>query len=266
MQFQSPSGKQSPVRMEMLAEDGVLDGGETTDVGAAAATDEEAEDGEAWEGTGAKTPPVGVALATTERVVETGAGACTDEEGTDAAELDPDPELDEPDGEEPEAPAVSPAPPKVGVPVQAGWPSGARLDGSPRYATSSPGLGKRISTSSLVVQPLIFATNMGGKEEDRLSNWVSTSAERLEEPPVTVIGAQFMYISRFPIRLNQVQARVYLPGEIPSGMVKLKAYGSGVLAPPAMFPLTLAGQPPSKDLMTIHSELLEGCRSVVRLI
>lgn len=66
---------------------------------------------------------------------------------------------------------------------------------------------------------MTFATNMGGKLAARLS---SSSGERLDEPPETVMGAQFMYISRFPMRLNQVQARVYLPAEMPSGMVKLK--------------------------------------------
>jgi hypothetical protein len=67
----------------------------------------------------------------------------------------------------------------------------------------------------------MFATNIGGKLEERCSI-TGASTERLDEPLVTVTGAQFMYISRFPMRLNQVQARVYLPVVIPSGMVKLK--------------------------------------------
>jgi hypothetical protein len=205
--------------------------------------------------------------------VATGAGATEMEAvalGALAAAVVEEPEL-EPESE-PEL--ESPSPPKVGVPVQASEPSAARLEASPRYSMFSPGWGKRISTPSLVVQPLTLATNMGGKLEERLSKiWVlleynslSSSTERLEELPETVMGAQFMYISRFPIRLNQVQARVYFPAAMPSGILKLKVSGSAALAPPDRLPSTLAGQPPSKDLITFHSELLEGCRSVVKLI
>lgn len=82
---------------------------------------------------------------------------------------------------------------------------------------------------ALVVHPLMLATNMGGKLEERSP---ISSVERLEEPPVTVIGAQFMYISRLPMRLNHVQARVYLPGEMPCGMLKLKWKGSCMVEPP----------------------------------
>lgn len=61
----------------------------------------------------------------------------------------------------------------------------------------------------------IFATNISGRE-DKARFWMTSpfsraglsSALRLWEAPVTVIGAQFMYISRSPILLNQVQARV----------------------------------------------------------
>lgn len=35
------------------------------------------------------------------------------------------------------------------------------------------------------------------------------------DPPLTLIDAQFMYISRLPILLNQVQAKVYDPGVMP---------------------------------------------------
>ena len=79
-----------------------------------------------------------------------------------------------------------------------------------------------MSIPSLVVQPLMLATNIGGKLEERCSMTGATSERLVEEPPVIVTGAQFMYISRLPMRLNQVQARVYFPVVIPSGMVKLK--------------------------------------------
>lgn len=120
-----------------------------------------------------------------------------------------------------------------------------------------------MSMPSVVVQPLMLATNMGGKLVERFS---TTSVSRFEEPLVTVTGAQFMYISRLPIRLNQVQASVYLPVSMPSGMAKSKWYGSTMVEPPERLPVSLAGHPPSKDLMTFHEEVLVGCRSVVRLI
>lgn len=44
---------------------------------------------------------------------------------------------------------------------------------------------------------------------------------RFDEPPVRVMGAQFMYISRLPILLNQVQASVAEPVGRDVGMVKL---------------------------------------------
>lgn len=79
-----------------------------------------------------------------------------------------------------------------------------------------------MSIPSVVVQPLTLATNMGGKLAERFSTvGVRSETERLDEALVTVTGAQFIYISRLPIRLNQVQARVYLPASMPSGMVKL---------------------------------------------
>ena len=41
------------------------------------------------------------------------------------------------------------------------------------------------------------------------------AVSRFEVPPVTLTEAQFMYISRFPTLLNQVQASVYAPGATP---------------------------------------------------
>ena len=67
---------------------------------------------------------------------------------------------------------------------------------------------------------------------------------------MTLIDAQFMYISRLPTLLNQVHARVYAPGLIPVGIVKLYVSGSGAeaeLSAPR-FPATpLAGHPPSME-------------------
>ena len=208
MQFHSPSVLQLPVRapdVDPEDEEDVAGAGavveEATGTGSTGALDEVAS------GTGAAATDVAAVEALS-------AGAEVElEEAADELEPESEPELEEPEE------AVIPEPPKVGVPVQASEPSAARLALSPSYSTSSPGWGKRISTLSGVVQPLTFATNMGGKLAARFS---SSAGERLEEPPETVMGAQFMYISRLPMRLNQVQARVYLPAEMPSGMVKLK--------------------------------------------
>lgn len=59
---------------------------------------------------------------------------------------------------------------------------------------------------SAVVQPLpMLALNISGKESARLL--MSALFDRFLEPAVTVTGAQFMYISRLPMRLNHVHAR-----------------------------------------------------------
>ena len=84
--------------------------------------------------------------------------------------------------------------------------------------------------------------------------------------PVTVTGAQFMYISRLPMRLNQVQAMVYSPGETPSGTVKvylLALVPSGFAGRlPSL--VVLLGQPPMMEWMTKKLESLVGALSVVR--
>ena len=95
--------------------------------------------------------------------------------------------------------------------------------------TDWPGSGNWTSVDSVVVQSVagMLATNMAGKDgaarpsrlnsapmvELRLASSssvvrVSGSGvlERFWEPPVTTMGAQFMYISRLPILLNHVQA------------------------------------------------------------
>lgn len=84
------------------------------------------------------------------------------------------------------------------------------------FSTFEPALGKRTFPPSAVVQPFpMLATNMSGKEDARfeISGSCATLAEspdassRFFDPATTVMGAQFIYISRLPIRLNQVHAR-----------------------------------------------------------
>lgn len=78
-------------------------------------------------------------------------------------------------------------PPKVGVPMQTACSSSAKLDGSPKYWTTAPGWGKRISPPSLAVQSWKLVTKMGGKLEDRFSaNRASFSLEHLAEPLITL--------------------------------------------------------------------------------
>jgi len=94
----------------------------------------------------------------------------------------------------------------------------------PNCSRDSPGSGNARSCESWVVQVAagIFATNIFGRALkaawSRSMSWVmlramssSSSALRLEELVVRVIGAQFIYISRLPILLNQVQAKVAVP-------------------------------------------------------
>ena len=61
----------------------------------------------------------------------------------------------------------------------------------------------------------MLATNMAGNEgvsrpaRSGMAKSVSLrGASRLLDPPVTLMDAQFMYISRLPTLLNQVHARV----------------------------------------------------------
>lgn len=84
------------------------------------------------------------------------------------------------------------------------------------FSTFGPALGKMTFPPSAVVQPFpMLATNRSGKEGARfeISGSCTTLADstdvssRFFDPATTVIGAQFMYISRLPIRLNQVHAR-----------------------------------------------------------
>lgn len=71
--------------------------------------------------------------------LEAGAEAPEEEAGGALPAALEDEEPDELEPDEPEPPADSPAAAKVGVPVQAGWPLGARLAGFPSYSIMSPG-------------------------------------------------------------------------------------------------------------------------------
>ena len=123
----------------------------------------------------------------------------------------------------------------------------------PAYWTYWPGSGKRRSALSVEMQPLpMLARNIGGNVvrlvkpglEGGASRPRTVGISRLLEPPVTVTGAQFMYISRLPTLLNQVQARVYWPGEMPSGTENWKVLAPFPFAFSGRLPGTFAGQPP----------------------
>ena len=124
-------------------------------------------------------------------------------------------------------------------------------------STDCPGSGNLTSAPSAVVQSVagMFAMNMSGKEAvpRSESSGIAYSSVSLREvslllePPVTLIEAQFMYISRLPTLLNQVHARVYAPGAMPVGIEKSYVSGSGAeaeLSAPILPAWFLAGQPP----------------------
>ena len=99
----------------------------------------------------------------------------------------------------------------------------------PNFSTEVPGSGNCTSAESTVVQSVggMFALNMFGKDAESRSDSSGMAkvslrlASRFLDPPLTLTEAQFMYISRLPILLNQVQAKVYGPGAIPCGMEKV---------------------------------------------
>lgn len=122
-----------------------------------------------------------------------------------------------------------------------------------RVSTESPGFGKITSFESTVPQEsaptfLMLATNMLGRAlkaaVSRWTIWVlfwpvnSSSSSRLEVAAVNVTGAQFMYISRFPILLNQVQASVADPVGSVVGILKEYVLGSTASALLPLFPAT----------------------------
>lgn len=106
----------------------------------------------------------------------------------------PDELPDEPDELEP--PEAAPHLGPVGGMVLADW-----------LWTDDPGFGNWTSPPSAVVQSDVgtLATNMSGNDVSRFVVWISSL---FLEPPVTVTGAQFMYISRLPTLLNHVHARL----------------------------------------------------------
>lgn len=146
-------------------------------------------------------------------------------------------------------------------------------------STESPGDGKTKSSPSTLVHSVcgMFITNMSGRDFKKVMS-------PLAAPPVTVIGAQFcvdelarvhqrramwqkhtMYISRFPILLNQVHARLYSPFAIPLGIENSKTDASVPSASSERFPVAFEGHPPMMLWMTFHSLLVVGCLSVVTL-
>ena len=129
--------------------------------------------------------------------------AAPDDPAPDEADPDPDPDEDDPaadvlefDPDDPDDPHLAPV---GGVSALV-----------PNLSTDVPGSGNCTSAESTVSQSVVgmLALNMAGKDTVAL----------FFDPPLTLIDAQFMYISRLPILLNHVQAKVYDPGVIPSGM------------------------------------------------
>lgn len=183
-----------------------LTGAEGPDEGAATGGDDGTtlgagltEDAATDEALGAKTPPVLLGGA-----AEVAEGPEVGEDGPLADWLEPEPV---------EAPQLG--------------PMGGAKGPDPSRSTDGPGLGNRMFPpfSSLRHPVPILATNIFGAELRLLklpaARLVKTaSSMRLPSsrlavplpdpppPPVTVIGAQFMYISWLPTLLNQVQARV----------------------------------------------------------
>ena len=112
-------------------------------------------------------------------------------------------------------------------------------------STESPGDGKMKSTDSGMEHCSRgrLATNMSGK---LLKTDMSLA------PPVTVMGAQFMYISRLPILLNQVHARLYSPLAMPLGMENSKVAAPPPLGSPDRLPVEFEGQPETMLWITFH--------------
>lgn len=132
----------------------------------------------------------------------------------------PEPELPEPELLLPLLPFPALPLPELPVPVfnldTAHEPTGICEGKVGCFSMLEPASGKTTFPPSAVVQPLpMLATNMSGKEGARfeISGSRATLADsadvssRFFDPATTVMGAQFMYISRLPIRLNQVHAR-----------------------------------------------------------
>lgn len=101
-----------------------------------------------------------------------------------------------------------------------------------------PGSGSCTSLLPTVVHWFpILAKKIGGRSEKAVSR--GPRAFRLELPPAIVTLAQFMYISRFPSLLNQLQAKSAAPDAASDGIVKSK------------LPLVMTGQSPSMDPIVV---------------
>ena len=201
--------------------------------GAAAATGEAAMEEAAGAATGAPEAPEApdapdAAAGATDGATDGAAAAEAPEaaiEGDDGLD-EPEPDDPEPDEAESAAGAVELDPDEVefdpdddAAPPPAGTlhfgPVGAVSVPLPSFSTEAPGSGNCTSWESTVSQSEVgmFALNMPGKDVARSDSsgmpMVSLRESALfADPPLTLIDAQFMYISRFPILLNQVQARV----------------------------------------------------------
>ncbi len=209
---------------------------EGAELGAAACTGEAAAEGEAASTGAANGATEGATDGATdgEAAIEGAAGEAPD--APDPDDPDPDDASDPDDPEDPEVADPDPDPDEVDPAADALEfdpdpdpdaphlePLGAVSAPVPNFSTEAPGSGNCTSAESTVSQSLvgIFALNIAGK--DAVARPESSEAPRVSsrvaalffEPPLTLIDAQFMYISRLPILLNQVQARVYDPGAIP---------------------------------------------------
>lgn len=127
---------------------------------------------------------------------------------------------------------VSPAPEPPEPPELAPqFPTGGALFAA-ALVTSLPGLGniKSPVPSALEVHPFpTLATNMSGK-----------ALRPLPPLPEMVTTAQFMYISRLPISLNQLQAKMASPALASAGTVK------------GNVPPLRVGHEPMNDFMTFQ--------------
>lgn len=170
----------------------------------------------------AKTPPAAPAADEDEGAADAADEA--DEAGDAGAAPEPDPE-------EPDPVLTFCVTPQVGAPSF-----------EPVETTSGPAWGNCRSTPSVVVQPPPAVPTLAMKMPGLVEYAAARRWKRLrflEAPPVRVTAAQFMYISRLPIWLNQVQASTASPAGASAGMVKSR------------FDVPEVGQLPSMLLMTV---------------
>ncbi len=223
-----------------------------TGAGAEPATGEAATEGAAAAAEGE--PATEGAAAATEGAAAA-AGAAEDIKGAAAGAAAP---------EAPELPALEASVPEEALDELPDAPHLGPVGGAKTFAllalaisTDCPGSGNLTSEPSAVVQSVagMFAMNMSGNEAVARSEssgiaYSSVSLREVSlllEPPVTLMEAQFMYISRLPTLLNQVHARVYAPGVMPVGIEKSYISGSiaeAELSAPILPAWFLAGQPP----------------------